>query len=620
MNRRIQNLCCFVAGVLLLALPSAAQIEVGDNVNLGLSGEISVGYAGNSGNGSSNNSAHSLDFGGSGSLNGYYYNPQFLSFQVQPYYNRSQANSAFQSINDSSGVTGTANIFGGSHFPGSVSFLKNYNTLGQFGLPGVTGLSTNASGKTLEFNWAALFPNRPTLNVSYLLGGEDSSVYGSDSQTHLNTRTLNVRSNYLLDGFLMDAFYIHQSLHSSFPSILDPSGVLLNSSQQQGGNSSIGFMASHQIPLRGYWSANVTHSSYDSNTEGAGFNSSSNGSSNSINTTASIQPVRNLGMSVGATYQTNLLGALQAQIVQAGGNPALVNTDTSSKGVTLRADTYYQLTSYITLNGQWNHTQQYFAGKSIGITQFGGGIFTHFSHRLLGSLTFSVGAVNTATQEGNSGAGFYGNVAFSRKFSGWETGAEFNYAQQVQTLGIIYTTSVYGYGGTLRKRFGDKFYWSNSARETRSGLAQHEGTNSHADSFSTTVVYGGYSANAVYSQSAGAAILTSQGLIPVPSGVPNPLVTTPVVYNAKSYGGGLSATVKRFSLTGSYAKALSQTTTTTFSNNGTTMWNGLFRVRMRKLYFNAGVTRFEQRVGTVGAPNSVLNSYFVGVSRWFNVF
>lgn len=620
MNGRIQNLCCLVAGVLLLALPSVAQIDVGDNVKLGLSGELSTGYTGSFGNGSPNDSAHSLDFGGSGSLHGYYYNPQFLSFQVQPYYNRSQANSAFQSINDSSGVTGTANIFGGSHFPGSVNFLKNYNTLGQFGLPGVTGLSTDASGSTLEINWAALFPNRPTLNVSYLMGGEDASVYGSDSRTHLNTRTLNVRSNYLLDGFLLDAFYIRQWIHSSFPSILDQSGVLLNSSKQQGGNQSIGLMASHQIPLKGYWSANVTHTGYDSDTEGAGFNSSSNGSSNSINTTASIQPVRNLGMSAGVTYQTNLLGALQAQIVQAGGNATLSSTDATSKGITVRADTFYQLTPYITLNGQWNHTQQYFIGRSIGITQFGGGVSTHFSRRLLGSLTFTVGAVDTTTQEGNSGAGMYGNVAFSRRFSGWETGAEFNYAQQVQTLGLVYTTSVYGYGGTVRRKFGDRFYWSNSARETRSGLAQRAGTNSHADSFSTTVVYRGYSANAVYSQSGGAAILTSQGLIPVPPGIPNPLVTTPVVYNGKSYGGGLSATTRRFSLTGSYAKALSQTTTTTFSNNGTTIWNGLFRVRMRKLYFNAGFTRFDQRVGTVGAPNSVLNSYFVGVSRWFNVF
>jgi hypothetical protein len=625
-KRLIQNLCSLVAGVLLLASISVAQVDVGDNVKLGLSGDLSTGYSGSYGSGVSNGSNHSLDFGGSGDLHGYYYNPQFLSFNVQPYYNRSQANSAFQSITDSSGVTGTANIFGGSHFPGSISFGKTYNTLGQFGLPGATGLSTKANGDTLEINWAAVFPNRPSLNVSYLLGGQDASVYGSDSDTHLHTRTLNIHSSYTIDGFLLNAFYTHQSIDANFPSITDPSGVTLNSSQQDGTNSSIGLLASHKIPLRGYWSANFTHSGYGSNTDGNGGIASSDGTSNSISSTASIQPVRNLGVSFGATYQTNLLGALQAQIVQIGGPSSLVNTDTSSKALTLRADSFYQVGPHLTLNGQWNHTQQFFNGKSITFTQYGGGVSSNYSHRLLGSLTFSAGAVDTATQQGNAGAGLYGNVDFSRKFYGWETGADFNYSQQVQTLGIIYTTSIYSYGGSLRKRFGDRLYWTNSARQTHSGFAQQPGSNSHSDSFSTTLVYRRYSGNAVYSQSGGASILTSQGLVPLPGGIPGPIVATPVLYNAKSYGGGVTVTVSRLSLTGSYSKAFSETTATAFARNDTSLVNALLRCRMRKLWFTAGYTRFGQNVGTigtvgaVGAPPSMLNSYFFGISRWFNVF
>jgi hypothetical protein len=604
-----------------MVLPSVGQIGVGDDVKLGLSGDLSSGYSGSYGSGVSNGSTHSLDFGGSGDLHGYYYNPQFLSFSVQPYYNRSQANSAYQSISDSSGVTGTANIFTGSHFPGSISFGKTYNTLGQFGVPGVTGLSTKANGDTLEINWAALFPNRPTLNVSYLVGGQDASVYGSDSYTHLHTRTLNVHSSYDLDGFLLNAFYIHQGIDASFPAITDPSGMTLNSSQQQGSNASYGLLASHKIPLKGYWSANLTHNGYTSETEGgSGVKGSSDGTSNSISSTASIQPVRNLGVSFGATYQTNLLGALQAQLTQAGAAPNLVSTDTSSHAVTLRADSFYQIGRHVTVNGQWNHTQQFFNGKSVSFTQFGGGLNANFNHRLLGSLTFSGGAVDTATQDGNNGAGLYGNVDFSRKFHGWETGADFNYSQQVQTLGVIYTTSVYSYGGALRKRLGERLYWSNAARETHSGWAQQPGTTSHSNSFSTTLVYRRYSANAVYSQSGGAAILTSQGLVPVPGGIPGPIVTTPVLYNARSYGGGLTATVSRLSLTGSYSKAFSQTTATSFARNDTTLWNALLRCRMRKLYFTAGYTRFGQSVGTLSTPPSMLNSYFFGVSRWFNVF
>jgi hypothetical protein len=180
---------------------------------------------------------------------------------------------------------------------------------------------------------------------------------------------------------------------------------------------------------------------------------------------------------------------------------------------------------------------------------------------------------------------------------------------------------MYGYGGTLKRKFGDRLYWTNSARETHSGLTQNAGTRSQSQSYLTQILYRNTSVNAVYSQSDGAAVLTSQGLVPVPGGIPTPLITSPVLYNATSYGGGVAATVKRLNLSVNYSKALSQTVAATnFSNNSTVMWNGLLRIRMRKLYFNAGFTRFQQSVSAAGAPPSMLNSYFFGVSRWFNVF
>jgi predicted CXXCH cytochrome family protein len=54
-------------------------------------------------------------------LAGSFYNPNFLSFKVEPFYNQSRANSDFQSITGASGVTASSSIFGGSEFPGSVS-------------------------------------------------------------------------------------------------------------------------------------------------------------------------------------------------------------------------------------------------------------------------------------------------------------------------------------------------------------------------------------------------------------------------------------------------------------------------------------------------------------------
>lgn len=614
MKRRVQNLGYLMAGVLLLTIPATAQITVGDNLKVGLSGDLSTGYNSSFG---TDGSSHSLSLGGSGSIHGSYYNPQFFSFDVQPYYNRSQANSAYQSITDSSGFTGTANIFSGSHFPGSVSYGKTHDNLGQFGLPGVTGLSTKASGDTIDFNWAANVPNLPSVNVSYLIAGQDTSTYGTNGDTSLHTRNLNLQTYYNLRGYPLTGYYNHQSLNSIYPNFF---GTTQKDDGGSGANASYGLMTSHKIPLNGYWSANVSRGSYDSETHNNGIRSSSSGTSESANSTASVELAPKLSVSLGASYQTNFLGAVQAQLIQAGATSSLVNAESDSKAYSVRTDAYYQLGKHINLNGQWNHIQQYYGGKSIGISQWGGGVSSSYAKPFFGMLTVSVGAVDTASQEGNSGAGLYATVSFTRKFHRWETGADFNYSQQVQTLGSVYTTSVYGYGGSVKRKFGDRFYLVNAARETHSGLSQQVGTSSHSESFLTTLLYKRYSLNVVYSQSGGTAIQTPQGLVSVPIGVSTSSVAAPVLYNAKSYGGGITATVARFVITGSYSRAVSDTTATTLSNNSTTMWNSLIRCRMRKMYFNAGFTRFGQSVGGSGFQPSMLNSYFIGISRWFNVF
>src|SRR5471030_1533174 len=49
----VPKLGCLVAGVLLLAGSAAAQLAVGDNVKLGLSGDLSTGYSSSFGTGGS---------------------------------------------------------------------------------------------------------------------------------------------------------------------------------------------------------------------------------------------------------------------------------------------------------------------------------------------------------------------------------------------------------------------------------------------------------------------------------------------------------------------------------------------------------------------------------------
>ena len=82
------------AGMLLLALvlPTRAQVQVGENTQMNLSGNLALGYTGDLSN--YVGSDHGFNGSGNADLNGYYYAPSFLMFDVQPFYNQSRANSS----------------------------------------------------------------------------------------------------------------------------------------------------------------------------------------------------------------------------------------------------------------------------------------------------------------------------------------------------------------------------------------------------------------------------------------------------------------------------------------------------------------------------------------------
>ena len=96
-----------------------AQIAVGDEVKMSLNGNIGVGYSGDFGNAVT--SGHGIFGTGMGLLSGSYYNPNFLSFNVRPFYNRNQDNGAYTSVLSETGVDASTSILSGSHFPGSIS-------------------------------------------------------------------------------------------------------------------------------------------------------------------------------------------------------------------------------------------------------------------------------------------------------------------------------------------------------------------------------------------------------------------------------------------------------------------------------------------------------------------
>ena len=187
MVRGFQTACLLSAALLALSTPSAAQVTIGDNINVTSSGTINAGYTDTYGN--EIDSSHSLGAGGTAAFNGYYYNPGFVSFSLNPYFNQSRNNSGSGSISDASGVALSTSIFSGSHFPGAVNYSANFNSTGNYGIPGISSLNTNGNSQNFGVNWGAFVPGLPTLSVGYQQGLNNYSLYGSDESGSSHLRS-----------------------------------------------------------------------------------------------------------------------------------------------------------------------------------------------------------------------------------------------------------------------------------------------------------------------------------------------------------------------------------------------------------------------------------------------
>lgn len=597
---------------LLAILPLRGQVKIGEDTNLHLTGDIGAGYGGSSGN--IGPSEHNFNVNGEGILGGFYYNPNFLSFNVQPFFNRSQDNSSFQSITSTSGLNATASIFSGSHFPGTFSFNRAQNNGSTYGIPGIGGLDAHGNSQGVSIGWSALFSGLPTLSANYSVGSGSSEVYGTSTQSSSTNHVLNLRSNYSIDGFQLAGFYTHQMTNSTLPGFVADQPTY----QTDTHSNSYGATGSHALPLRGYFSAGWNRFSYDNDFLGQ----ANRGTTDNVNSLLAFNPTRKLNVSFTTDYVDNLAGAIEQQFITGSGTTVPVNIDTTSRAVLLNGSVGYSVVSYLSLVANVSHQEQFFLGQSHNATQFSGTANFNFSRPLFGMLNFSVGVVNSATQDGNGGTGFVGNVNFTRKVRGWDLGGDFSYAQQVQTLLTIYTTSSYSYGTSVRRRFGAKTYWTSAFRGIHSGFQQFYGSGNHGESFTTAIAHRGLTLSGNYSQSSGASVLTANGLSPTPVPVV-PVVSAAglVLFDGKSYGFSLGAVpIRNMTVSATYTKAFSDTASPTLaSNNNTGMFNLLVRYRLRKLLLTGGTTRFKQNISITGMPVQS-TSVYVGVSRWFDWF
>lgn len=613
MFKWLQNAGLVLAALAIWQVPGSAQMGVGQNVELTSGGDLSVGYSGFNGNRDA--SSHSLDLGGHGWLHGYYYKPQFLSFDFQPYYRRAQNSSIYQTVTNGSGFTANSSIFSGSRFPGSISFGKTYDNSGQFGVPGIGGIISRGNGENFSIGWSALLPNMPTLSATFSTTSGDSTVFGTNTESNSSSRNFTLQSTYRIAGFDLMGQYFRLSTNSTFPAFFENGEI----QESRNKSNSVLFTAGHKLPMTGHWNLVWNHSKYLGTYRNGNAEGSNNGIVNDINSTVSINPTSRVGLMLGSAYNDNAFGALQQRFLESG-FALLPSLSTSLRTLSVNGQASYTPFSRLSLYFRANHYEQWLPGSHRGLTQFSGNGAYSLTRPFLGSLTFSLGVVDTFNQRGNSGASLVGNVNYLRRVRGWELGADFSYTQQVQTLFDVYTTSTYRYGAGAKRRFRG-MQWVGAFNGSHSGLSQIEGFRSRTEGFSSGLNFSRYSLNGHYTQSEGASILTSAGLIEVPPGVPAPLLLLPILYNASSYGGSASfRPFRRAVFSVAYSKARSATSSSTLSSGfNSTIFNSRFQYRLRKLDVEANFTKFEQSIST-GALPAVINSYYIRFSRWFNIF
>ena len=611
MNRNIVILAVFV---LALAPRASAQVKAGEG-SLNLNGTFSAGYNDDFSN--LLGSDHSIVFGGIADLFGYYYNPSFLSFDIQPFYNQSRDNSTFQSLTASSGVNSSAQIFSGSHYGGSISYSTSFNSSGNFNVPGLANYTTHGNSDTFAVTWGLHLDNLPSLHISFSNANSDYSIYGANTQGTLHSDMFSVTSGYRVAGFNLNGGYQYTGSQTLTPEFLTGEPAQNSNS---GGNSFF-FGVGHNLPWNGSISAAATR--LDLSTD-LGDTTSSDRYNTTVDTLSGaigFAPRAHLNVGASTYYTDNLEGTLYNTLLTSGVSVPQNEGQQSSDDLSLTGYANYDMPAqHLHLNAFVERQQETFLGTSLASDSYNG--TSMYSNTLLGgSFNGVLGVTWTSTDTTHERTlGLNASANYTHQIHRWTVAGGFGYSQGTQTVLIAYTTSGYNYTASLGRRIGRRSYWGAYASGARSMLTNQPGSANSSQSYSTSLALPLFSISGTYSESSGNALLTSTGLVttPVPLPAVNPAAV--VLYNGRSYSAGLGANpIRGLTLTAMFSKALSATeSNSTTSNNNNENLNFLMTYNVRKLSFMAGYGRLVQGFSVSGTPPTMVGSFYVGISRWFN--
>ncbi len=612
--RSLWGFYLFALGLLLCAQPGLGQVRLGDGLELSnLTGSLGAGYSGTYGN-LPGSAGHGLDVNGTASLNGDYYNPGFLKFNVVPYYGESRANSDYRSVENSSGISANTTIFGGSHFPGNLMYGKAWDTSGQFSVPGESNITTRANTTNYGAGWSENVPGLPSLSVMYGRSENDYSIYGATGNGTSRSWNFSANSNYKFWGFRVSGGFSHGSTSSDMPAFLQEASSTTASS-----NDNYSLMVGHRLPLHGNLMTSFTHSVYSSSSTGM----SESGGMDTFVANASVFPTTHTNLLMAANYSDNLASQINETLIASGVPTNELLTGKGGQALSVTGSSSYNFT-HVSLAGMFGYREQIYNGETNSSSMLGGSasIFQVLWHGYMnGSVSVTEnfnGPVNG--QASSDTMGLQAVMNYNRRYGRWRTNLSFAYAQNQQTLLITYLTSNFNLNAQASRKLTRRTYVAVYGGGSHSGFVQQVGSGNSSESFGGSYGSRWISGSAGYNRSNGTSILTATGL----STTIIPILGSSIAYGSHGYSfSAASAPIPKLTLSFAYSVADSNTTASSSASaslNQTKSIYGQFYYRLRRITINGGYSRMIQGFSSSGTQATDISTFYIGISRWFNFF
>ena len=579
-------------------------------LQLAMDGDASVGYNASFGNQIAG--THNFDFGGSANLKGFYFDPKFLSFQVSPYYNLSRLNSNYRSDFDSTGVTAAAQLFSGSHTPGTFSYTRDYNREGEFGIPDLGSYKTHGQGQSFGVGWGLAYQGLPSFDIGYNFGGGSSEVLGTAATGSNDFRTLTLGTGYQLHGFLMNASYLNNHLSEDLPEAIDFSKLVKFDTHQD----TIQGNVSHRLPFNGNFQTHLSRTNFSSDFG----NSSADQNFNAVTTSATMTPLTHLTVGTNIGYTDNLAASLLETVLPTAPGVAPQN-DRSSNSLDVSGIATYAVTQQFNLQGWVDHRRQNIFGFETTSDFYSGG--ANYSRPVLSGMVGIYAGVSHYTSDATSSGqtGTTESVSYSRRVGVWSTNASFHYSRNQESAIASYTQSGRGYGVNVTRMVGS-WRWNISATGSENALDSVTRSGTFSQNYNSSISGRRLSFTGTYAHSNGNAVQTGTGLVATP--VPTPVIPSSllILYGGTSYSaGGSIHPTERLNISASYTHTDYQTQASSItSENSVKQGNFVADYYYRQMHFVAGYNYLYQGIGTGGAKPANFQSLFVGVTRHFNLF